>query len=701
MKLKLAVCACLLLGLSVIQGWNFPLTITGWGLLAAAAGSSLIAPATPLGTFPTAAVFHLLLLQLVSPTLASLSTAVGLMLTVLARGGGGFWAELRLGAIPMLATTAVGSLVLVDQPLTMRVAASGLVYLLALNLCANWQAEQTAQLGVPWAELRWAFLRSSLVLPLLAAMGASLVPIHPAWILCLAIVAGFQALGAVTELVRSQLKPMSTQLRSTREREQRWVARLKTLEGLSKRLTRAENVETAVLAIQATIKDYCQAESVVHFQAKQRPDKHDHRQTFSMAEAGWLEVSGQFNEEQSGLLTALATTAGFALRMVQGRQARLLSVTRERDQMEAWLSRLRVLLEASQSMASSLSIESVLDTATPVMGRLTRQTQHAVVCLQPASRRGSGPEISDLETVLSMVATGQSGYVVPGRYALPVVFEGRLRGALIVVGESIDPLDRELLAIFAYQLGGAFERARLYQQIVAAEAQVVQTSKLAAVGQLAAGVAHELNTPLASMLMAIEYADQATESQPEQARKRLQLAARSGEKARAIIAKLLHYSREATIEDQDVSLETVVHDVAEMLSYHLERSQVVLKLDLLPCQPVRGNANELHQVLSNLVMNSLDALGRGDYLKEITVLLRQEGIAAKVCVSDHGPGISPEILPRIFEPFFTTRPMGGEGAGLGLSVCQQIIEKHQGRLEVASLAGPTVFSITLPSAGMN
>lgn len=699
MKLKLAVSACLLVGLSVTQGWNFQLSLAGWGLLAAAAGSSLVAPATPLGTFPTAAVFHLLLLQLVSPTAAALSSCVGLLLTVLARGGSGFWAELRLGAIPVLLTTAVGNLVLKDQPLPMMVAASGMVYLLALNLCANWQAEQTSQLGLPWADLRWAFLRSSLVLPLLAAMGASLVPSHPAWIGCLAVVGWFQAAGAVTELVRSQLKPMSTQLRSTREREQRWVSRLKTLEGLSKRLTRAENVEAALAGIRATVKDYCQAESVVHFQVKERPAKQEKHQLFSMAEAGWLEVAGQFNEEQSGLLTALATTAGFALRVVQGRQARLLSVTRERDQMEAWLARLRVLLEASQSMASSLSIESVLDTAVPVLGALTRQNQHIVVCHQPASRRRSGPDISDIEAVLSMVASGQSGYVVPGRYALPVVFEGRLRGALVVVGDNVDPLDQELLAIFAYQLGGAFERARLYQQIVVAEAQVVQASKLAAVGQLAAGVAHELNTPLASMLMAMEYADQALDNQPQQARKRLQLAARSGEKARAIIAKLLHYSREAAIEDQDVSLETVIHDVAEMLAYHLEQSHVTLKLDVLPCQPVQGNANEIHQVLSNLVMNSLDALERGDYAKQITIRLRQDGEAAKIWVSDQGPGIPPEILPRIFEPFFTTRPMGGEGAGLGLSVCQQIVEKHRGRLEVASLSGPTVFLVTLPAAG--
>jgi signal transduction histidine kinase len=304
----------------------------------------------------------------------------------------------------------------------------------------------------------------------------------------------------------------------------------------------------------------------------------------------------------------------------------------------------------------------------------------------------------NIDGTLERVIKGQSGLLEPGLLALPVLFEKRLRGVLVLTSDhGFDPLDQELLRILAYQLGGAFERARLYQQIIAAESQVVQASKMAAVGQLAAGVAHELNTPLGSVLMAIEYADEALERQPERARKRLQLATRAGEKARAIIAKLLHYSREATLEDQTVDLSKVIQDAAELLAYHLERSSVSLRLDVSPCGSVRGNENELHQVLSNLVLNSRDALERGDYPKEIGIRLWQEGDRAKLSVSDQGPGISPEIQPRIFEPFFTTRAMG-DGTGLGLSVSQQIVEKHRGRLEVVSRPGETVFTMTLPIA---
>jgi signal transduction histidine kinase len=160
---------------------------------------------------------------------------------------------------------------------------------------------------------------------------------------------------------------------------------------------------------------------------------------------------------------------------------------------------------------------------------------------------------------------------------------------------------------------------------------------------------------------------------------------------------LLHYSREAKLEDQEVSLAAMATDAAELLTHHLERSGMQLVMELGPCAPVRGNENELHQVFSNLVLNSRDALLQGDYPKEIRVRLWQEGNEARLAVMDRGPGIPDEVLPHIFEPFFTTRPMGGEGAGLGLSVSQQIVSKHQGRLAVSTRPGETVFTLILPT----
>ena len=263
MNAKLLVAAGILCTASAIHGVSLALTPTSIGLFVAGWALTLLAPRTPVGSFPSAAVFFLLLVQLVTPFAATIGTVVGFLLTIALRGGGGdLEAELRLGALPPLVTSAVASLALVGQPLPLMVAATSFVYLLALNLCAGWQAQKGQRLPVPWAELRWAFLRSSTVLPLLAAMGTVLIPQHPAWILCLAVVAWFGASAAVTELVRSQLKPMSGQLKHTREREQRWVTRLKVLETLSKRMTRASDVDTAVQGIVATVKEYCERDEV-------------------------------------------------------------------------------------------------------------------------------------------------------------------------------------------------------------------------------------------------------------------------------------------------------------------------------------------------------------------------------------------------------------------------------------------------------
>ncbi len=136
---------------SVTRGMDFALSPTVLGLFASAWVLSATAPSTPVGTFPTAAVFYLLLLWLVSPTALVIAVAVGYLLAVVVKGGQGLQAELRLGVLPLLAAAAVTNLLLAEQPLPMLAAAGGLVYLLTLNLCAGWQAEQRYHQGVPTA----------------------------------------------------------------------------------------------------------------------------------------------------------------------------------------------------------------------------------------------------------------------------------------------------------------------------------------------------------------------------------------------------------------------------------------------------------------------------------------------------------------------------------------------------------------------
>lgn len=675
---------------------NFELSPTALGLAVAGWALQLSQPRTPLGRFPSAATFYLLLILMVAPLAGALAAMLGILLAIGLKQDD--WrSELNLSLLPILLSAAISSYPLAEQPLPLRTAACGLVYLLVLNLAAGRQAAQRG-LAVPWVEIRWAFLRASVALPLLSAIGLILLPAHLAWLMVLLILAWFLAGGAVTELVQGELEPVKGKLRSTREREQRWVARLKTLESLSKRLTRSNDLAAAKYAISETVEEYCAPESVAIHLAwghreplKRQPDC----SYYSMSEAGWLEVKGVTSQEQAGLLTTLATTAGFALREVKGRQDRLHAVTKERDQMESWLARLRVLLEASQSLASGLSIGDVLDAVGPVLHRMVRHQDQAVICYEPLSQRVS-EGFQGLEEILAATRRDRSGLLQRELIAVPVVYEGRALGALILrASQALEPVDLELVKILAYQLGGAFERARLYQGIRSAESQVVQSSKMAAVGQLAAGIAHELNTPLGTILMAVESAEKTMLQKPELAQKRLQLAVKAGQKARSIISKLLHYSREATLEAQTVDLAAVVHDAEELLTHHLQKAGVHLLKDLGPVATVQGNENELHQVLSNLILNACEAISSGDYPREIKISLGAKDGMVQLSVSDEGPGIAPEVLPRIFEPFFTTRAMG-DGTGLGLSVSQQIVEKHSGKLEVNSQPGHTVFTLTLP-----
>lgn len=659
-----------------------PLSFT---LVAAAVGLTLIAPTTPIGTFPSGAVFFLLLTSLVSPALAAAALGAGFLLWSIVYSDRDRVAEFQLNGLPLLSAAAVANLFLRDQPDALLIGGIGLVYLLALNLSARRQA-QRGRLKVAWQELRWAFLRSTMIIPLLFAMGHRLLTQNLGWLLPLAVVSWFQSSGAVTELVRSQLKPMSSELKSAREREKRWVDRLTVLGRLSKRLTAARSVDQAVAGVRESVEEYCPECEVKIELNREAPPKSGR---YPLADAGYLEVLGPRNEEQDGLLSALATTAGFAIRMVTARQQQYQSLQGERDQMESWLSHLRELLRASQSLASALTVDSVLQRADSVVQELVPHRRRAVVCFRPRRHLANAP-LEQCETVLSELQNGGEGRFQPNLLSVPVVFEGVTRGALVLGGENFSKIEYELLRVLAYQLGGAFERARLYDQVVAAEQQMIQASKMAAVGQLAAGIAHELNTPLGTMMMAIEYA----QAQPDKARQQLQLAHKSGAKARGIIAKLLHYSTEATLEDQSVELSEVLHDVASGLKFHLDREGVVLKLEIASEPRVKGNKNEIHQVVSNLLQNGLEAVASGSFPKNITARLWQDGERAYFSVLDRGPGLSPEAQERMFEPFFSEKE---KHTGLGLSVAHQLVRKHGGEVRAQSGADGTLFTVALPA----
>jgi two-component system, NtrC family, sensor kinase len=240
------------------------------------------------------------------------------------------------------------------------------------------------------------------------------------------------------------------------------------------------------------------------------------------------------------------------------------------------------------------------------------------------------------------------------------------------------------------------DRAR---ELKIAHAQLVETQKLAALGQLGAGVAHEINNPLtgilgnAQLLLEAKPAREGDRAPLEQ----IELLAR---RCRDITQNLLRFSQQRAEPDfQDVDLNRVVRDALALAAAQLDSAGIALAVELPePPARVRGDAGHLAQVVLNLVSNARTAcLGRPT--RAVRVSVRHELDEVRVAVADDGKGMPPEHLARVFEPFFTTKDQWSN-VGLGLSVSYRIVSEHGGRFLVESRAGEgSTFTVCLPAVG--
>jgi two-component system NtrC family sensor kinase len=226
--------------------------------------------------------------------------------------------------------------------------------------------------------------------------------------------------------------------------------------------------------------------------------------------------------------------------------------------------------------------------------------------------------------------------------------------------------------------------------------QLLQREKLAAVGQLVSGVAHELNNPLAG-IMAFAQLLEIAPGIPDEQRDAVQTIFREARRAAKIVSNLLLFARERAPERTSTDLNTVLRDTLELRRYVLYTQQVEVVLDLDEALPtVRADPFQLQQVLLNLLTNAEHALKSAAGPKRITLQTRRVGGRIIARVSDTGHGIPAEQIDRIFNPFFTTKDVG-EGTGLGLSISDGIIRQHGGEITVHSVVGRgTTFTIRLP-----
>jgi signal transduction histidine kinase len=210
--------------------------------------------------------------------------------------------------------------------------------------------------------------------------------------------------------------------------------------------------------------------------------------------------------------------------------------------------------------------------------------------------------------------------------------------------------------------------------------QLVRSEKLAAIGQLVAGVAHELNNPLASIVGYSELMTDEIKDGP--ARQKLEKMIREAQRMRRIIENLLRFARQNNLEKKSANLHSLLQDVLALREYHIRNHDVELKVQVEPdLPPVALDEDQFKQILLNLLNNSIDALeGRARKLIRIEALRR--GNRVLLHFDDNGPGFRDPN--RVFDPFYTTKPVG-KGTGLGLSICYGIVKEHGGEIQAANL----------------
>lgn len=249
------------------------------------------------------------------------------------------------------------------------------------------------------------------------------------------------------------------------------------------------------------------------------------------------------------------------------------------------------------------------------------------------------------------------------------------------------------------------ELKRAYDKLKTAQAQLVQTAKMASIGQLAGGVAHEINNPLTGVLNNVQLIRMEQKEKGEcnvaEFKELLGIIEESALRCKKITQSLLDFSYASKGIIEQISLNELAEKVIELIGYEMKRQNIILQKQLQPDLPKSsGDSQLLQQVIFDFISNAKWAIqeksGKGGGVITIKTEYRPENKQVCISVSDNGIGIAQENIQRIFEPFFTTKRVG-QGTGLGLSIAYNIINEHKGTIEVESKINEgSTFRVKLP-----
>ena len=408
------------------------------------------------------------------------------------------------------------------------------------------------------------------------------------------------------------------------------------------------------------------------------------------------------------------------------------------------LKALLAVYEASKAVFSSVRIEDMLTIVIGLVRKILRADDVSIMLpeegedvLRVAAQTGVSSAQKDErialgERVAGKVALSKEPVIINGPLSgderfkgtesfrkikssivYPLVLEGRVLGVLninrVERDEPFAESDLRSATIFGSQIAQALSNARLYREVEEkasrledalrrleeAQKQLVQTEKLAAIGQLAAGVAHELNNPLTGILGFAQLLLQEEGLNPQQ-REDLESIYKQSQRCRTIIQNLLQFSHRKEPKMEPVRMRALMDATMLLIQYDFKTSGVDLQVDVPEDLPlVMADPNQLQQVFLNLLSNARQATEAKKGAR-IVVRAAREGEKLVLTFRDNGVGIAPENLDKIFDPCFTTKPVG-KGTGLGLSISYGIVQQHKGSIRAESEVGQgTAFIIEFP-----